>query len=81
MRGFPDRGGSSPWPYETSRKASGRLDRIREDGVLEISMQHRPGVPRRTDVHGQRRLVGMVGETADGVCWIIPVDELLGLGT
>ena len=81
MRGLPDRGGSSSWPYETSRKASGRVDQIREDGVLEVSVSIGEGFCGAPTFTGGGDSVGMVGETADAVCRIIPVDELLSLGT
>ena len=81
VRGFPDRGGSSTWPYETSRKAYGRLDLIRDDGVLEASMtlgEGFRGAPTFTD---GGEFVGMICETGEGSCRIIPAAELHTLGT
>ena len=72
MRGFPDRGGSSTWPYETSRKASGRLDRIRDDGVLEASMTLGDGFRGAPTFTGSGEFVGMVCETGEWSCRILP---------
>ena len=80
VRGFPDRGGSSAWPYETSRKASGRLDRIREDGVLEASMTLGDGFRGAPTFAGSGEFVGMVCETGEWSSRILPAEQLLALG-
>ena len=80
VRGFPDRGGSSRWPYETSRKASGNLERIREDGVLEAKISISDGFRGAPTFTGSGDFVGMVCEAGGGICRIIPVEELLTLG-
>ena len=80
-RGFPDRGGSSPWPYETSRTASGRLDRIRDDGVLEASMTVSEGFRGAPTFTDGGDFVGMVCEAGQGSCRILPAEQLLTLGT
>ena len=79
VRGFPDRGGSTTWPYESSRKATGPLERITEDGLLEARITLADGFCG-APVFAASGFVGMVSQNRDGACRILPTDVLVTLG-